>query len=203
MNFEITPLFSTPIYHSSSDISNFKKEHSFLESLEFIAAKKNKVSKNTNVLSLQELNNYREICNSHLECFANNVFNCKQQFYITNSWIAITAPNESHHIHHHPNSIISGVLYLQSNDKSGSINFHHKSALKHSFEFNYDFVNYNLFNSDMWSYTPKTGEVLIFPSWVNHSVNINQSNVPRIILGFNAFAKGTFGNNEYSANLDL
>lgn len=201
MQFDITPLFATPVYHSYSDLSNLQKEFSVVNNLEFENAKANRVSKNTSVLDLDELYNYKSICNDHLTNFANNVIDCQQEFYITNSWIAITEPGKNHHIHYHPNSIISGVLYLQSDNKCGKINFHHKSSFKNSFAFNYDFKQYNLFNSDMWSYSPQTGEILIFPSWLNHSVDINLSQSSRVILGFNAFVKGTFGSNEYSADL--
>lgn len=203
MNFEITPLFATPIYHSYSNISNLQNELDVANNLEFKNAKANKVSKDTYVLDLIELHNYKKICDDHLKNFVNNVVDCQQEFYITNSWIAVTNPGECHYTHHHPNSIISGVLYLQSDNKSGKINFHCKSTFKNSFAFNYDFKQHNVFNSDMWSYSPKSGEILIFPSWVNHSVDVNLSESPRIILGFNTFVKGTFGSNEYSADLIL
>lgn len=205
MNFDVTPLFAVPLYYSKNEIDSLNNNLSCIDTLEFIKTKTktNSVSKDTNVLAKPEFHQYKDICEMHLKQFVDNVLQSTQTFYITNSWIAKSDPGEEHSIHHHPNSIISGVLYLQSLEDCGKINFHHKSPFKHEFSFNYDLKNYNQFNSDMWSYSPLTGDMIIFPSWLRHSVDNNQSNSSRIILGFNAFVKGTFGSNEYAADLTL
>jgi len=201
MSFEITPLFSTPIYYAKNENLSFDDEIIFIKQIDSIQAKTNKVSKNTRVLNFKELDQCRSLCEYHLKSFVANTFDCKQDFFITNSWTAITDPGESHHLHYHPNSIVSGVLYLNSGDQCGNINFHYENALKKAFSFNYDYNSYNIFNSSMWSYAPQTGDIFVFPSWVEHSVDVNQSNTARIILGFNAFVKGKFGDNEYAADL--
>ena len=205
MNFDVTPLFAVPLYYSKNGIDLLNGNLLCIDTLEFIKTKTktNSVSKDTNVLAKPEFQQYKDICEMHLKQFVDTVLQSTQTFYITNSWIAKSDPGEEHSIHHHPNSIISGVLYLQSSEDCGKINFHHKSPFKHEFSFNYDLKNYNQFNSDMWSYSPLTGDMIIFPSWLRHSVNKNQSNSSRIILGFNAFVKGTFGSNEYAADLTL
>lgn len=201
MTFEITPLYSVPMYSSHSEVRDFEKEISFCSTLEMLRAKENNVSVNTKILDYPEMQACKNICEKHLQIYAENVFNCKQQFFITNSWVTRSNPGESHHNHHHPNSIISGVLYLQTDEHTGRISFHHNSALKKHFCFSYDIKNYNIFNSDMWSYAPVVGELLLFPSWVNHQVEVNSSSNSRIILGFNSFVKGQFGSNEYSSDL--
>ena len=43
-------------------------------------------------------------------------------FYITQSWINITKPDEFHHEHFHTNSIISGVFYI-STEEDDAITF--------------------------------------------------------------------------------
>lgn len=205
MNFDVTPLFAVPLYYSKNEIDSLNGNLSCIDTLEFIKTKTktNSVSKNTNVLDKPEFQQYKDICEMHLKQFVDNVFQSTQTFYITNSWIAKSDSGEEHTIHHHPNSIISGVLYLQSLENCGKINFYHKSSLKNEFSFNYDLKNHNQFNSEMWSYSPLTGDMIIFPSWLRHSVDKNQSNSSRIILGFNAFVKGMFGSNEYAADLTI
>jgi uncharacterized protein (TIGR02466 family) len=203
MNFEITPLFATPVYHGDSGIELFEDEIEFIKDMQIIPAKNNSVSSDMNVLTNEIFSRCRNICEQHLKNFSDVVIDCEQTFFITDSWIAKTQCNESHHNHFHPHSIISGVLYLQSYSDSGNINFHHKSSLKNYFHLNYSIKNYNVFNSDKWSYSPKTGEILLFPSWLSHSVDENKNSLPRIILGFNTFVKGKFGGNDYSANLTL
>ena len=203
MQAEITPLFPVPVYQSSTDYLNFANEINFLSSLDLIKARNNSVSKNVQVLDYHELSKCKEICEKHLKIFIENTLDCKQEFYITNSWIARSRPGESHHVHFHPNSIISGVLYLQAEQNAGNIVLHHKSSLRNNFDFTYDVNSYNIFNSATWKFSVSTGQIIIFPSWVNHSVEENRSNSDRIILGFNTFVKGTFGDAEYSANLTL
>ncbi len=203
MQAEITPLFSVPVYQSSTGYVNFLQEINFLSSLELMQAKTNSVSKNVQVLNYQELFKCKKICEEHLETYIKNTLDCKQEFYITNSWVAKSRPGESHHVHFHPNSIVSGVLYLQAEPNCGDIILHHKSSLRNNFDLSYDLNSYNIFNSSTWRYAVATGQILIFPSWINHSVEENKSDSDRIILGFNTFVKGTFGEAEYSANLKL
>lgn len=202
MQAEITPLFGVPVYQASVE-HTFTKEIAFISSLELIKAKTNSVSKYVSVLDNAELEVCKKICQEHLDVYIKNTLDCKQEFYITNSWIARSKPGESHHVHFHPNSIVSGVLYLQANPNCGDIILHHKSSLRNNFDFSYDLNSYNIFNSQTWRYSVQTGHILIFPSWVNHSVEENKSDQDRIILGFNTFVRGAFGEAEYSANLKL
>lgn len=202
MNHEITQLFSVPIYHADTGINNFDNELNFLETLDLIPSKKNSVSKNQNIFDHSEMIQCKNIVEEHVQNFVHNVFKCTQQLYVTNSWTAKSLKNQSHHNHHHPNSIISGVLYLQSKPNSGAITFHNQSPLKKSFNFTYNFTESNIFNANMWSYTPLTGEILLFPSWLNHEVGTNNSDDSRVIVGFNTFVKGTF-NSTYAAELTL
>ena len=41
--------------------------------------------------------------------------------YITQSWLNYTKENQYHHKHEHPNSVISGVLYFDSDKKNDTI----------------------------------------------------------------------------------
>lgn len=203
MESSILPLFSVPLYQSHTGKQDFSKEIDHLKSIEFLKANHNQVSKNVRLFEDPILKNCLDICLTHLNLYVSNTFNCKQNFYITNSWAAISKPGEKHHTHFHPNSIISGVLYLQTSSLAGDLVLHHKSTLQQGFDFSYDINSYNLFNSTTWNLTPDTGDIIIFPSWLNHSVDENNWDKERIIIGFNTFVKGEFGENEYSAGISL
>mgnify|MGYP003302717124 CR=1 FL=1 len=43
----------------------------------------------------------------------------------------------------------------------------------------------NLLNAQVNSVTPKEGALILFPSYVDHSVNENLSNDERIVISFN------------------
>ena len=47
------------------------------------------------------------------------------------------------------------------------------------------------------------GDIIFFPSWLNHSVNYFDSNEERIVLGFNTFIDGNLGNDTWPTKLSL
>jgi uncharacterized protein (TIGR02466 family) len=110
----------------------------------------------------------------------------------TQSWLNFNPKNTSHTKHCHRNSIISGVFYLVANENTGNINFFNKQ------QENSMIVNkpetYNRYNYEYVYFTPKAGQLFLFPSWISHSVDKNTSDVDRISLAFNTFYKGSFGN---------
>tara|TARA_R110000803_G_scaffold78047_1_gene143041 strand:- start:41 stop:649 length:609 start_codon:yes stop_codon:yes gene_type:complete len=200
----ILPLFSVPLYHNETNES-FTDEINSVTSLNKTPAAYNKVSQDNDILLRNEFAKCKHVCEYHLNQYVRNTFNCSQEFYIINSWAAQSAPGERHGSHFHPNSIVSGVLYLQCEKDAGDIIFRHKSSLRKDFNFAYTYQDYNIFNSDTWKYTVNTGDILIFPGWVEHSVEENKSSKDRIVLGFNAFVRGEFGtqSNDYSSKLIL
>ena len=42
----------------------------------------------------------------------------------------------------------------------------------------------------------RTGDLVIFPGWLNHETSVNESDDDRIIIGANYFLKGKLGTNE-------
>jgi uncharacterized protein (TIGR02466 family) len=203
MPIEILPLFSVPIYVADTGVSCFNKEVDFIKNLDFSPGIQNSLSSDVKLLDFLELKSIKDICECHLKKYIETILDCDQEFYITNSWATKNAPGEGHHTHAHPNSIVSGVLYLEVPDVNNEIEFHHKSALKQNFDFNYTINNFNIFNSDSWFLPIKQGQILLFPSWVRHGVKSNNSNSNRIVLGFNTFVKGKFGSEIYSGDLEL
>jgi hypothetical protein len=43
--------------------------------------------------------------------------------YITQSWLNYTKRNQYHHKHQHPNSLVSGVFYINADEKLDKIKF--------------------------------------------------------------------------------
>ena len=54
--------------------------------------------------------------------------------------------------------------------------------------------NYNHFNSSYFTLPMNEGELILFPSNLQHSVPQNESDEERISLSFNTWAKGNLGN---------
>jgi uncharacterized protein (TIGR02466 family) len=104
----------------------------------------------------------------------------------TQSWLNVNPPGSSHHKHFHGNSILSGVLYLQVDDRTGKFLVHRENENRISKEVK----NYNQYNYKYLFFEPKQYELYIFPSSLNHSVDENTSCENRISLSFNTFYYG-------------
>ena len=61
----------------------------------------------------------------------------------------------------------------------------------------------NIFATYNWWIPVKSGDILFFPSYLNHSVETKQDNNLRISLAFNTFVKGSIGSREGLSELNL
>ena len=101
---------------------------------------------------------------------------------LDNSWLSIQKEGSKLNRHTHPDSIISGALYLKTDSGSSKIYFHNPVTFT-------TFVSYNKqtdFSSETYHFTPKPGDLLLFPSWLGHGSNNNKNKSnERIVLSFN------------------
>jgi uncharacterized protein (TIGR02466 family) len=144
-----------------------------------------------------------EIRNKVLNAFDDYAYNLlkikpETEFYITTSWAVKFLPGGSAHEHSHCNSLFSGTLYLKAAKETGQITFHkHQKYLNFSSPtISLEFTEQNIFNSSTWSITPTENQIIIFPSNVMHSVDINNSKDDRVSVAFNMFVRGNFGGRE-------
>lgn len=94
----------------------------------------------------------------------------------------------SGHRHYHPNSFVSGVYYPQDIDYA-SIKFYSPYT-----PMIYPRIaNKNLLNSITMEYQPRQGDILLFPSELEHSVSKNCSDQIRCSYSFNIFVRGEMG----------
>jgi len=113
---------------------------------------------------------------------------------ITDSWYRETFPSNNHPVHNHPNSLLSGVVYLNIPENSGNhagINFETKHHMFKGFHFEYHSEKPNKYNARTTYVPVKTGDIILFPSWIDHYVTPNESETDsRKIISFNTFLKG-------------
>jgi len=113
------------------------------------------------------------------------------------SWLSYKFPGQQHIQHTHPNSLISGVFYFGlPTEKTPAIKFHDmRGGMKTSYispkkvpdkrelKYAWEFFNVN--------FSP--GLLLLFPSYLHHSVPVNKSDSVRCSLAFNAVPTIGFG----------
>jgi len=68
--------------------------------------------------------------------------------------------------------------------------------------FSFEYDELNLINNSLHRFNARTGNLIIFPSSIPHSVSTNNSQEKRYSLAFNAFPFGKFGEPESQINLE-
>lgn len=113
----------------------------------------------------------------------------KFKLKITQSWFNYTKPGESHDRHYHPNSIVSGTLYISANREYDKICF----SLGKKSLFYIEPGEYNDFNAYEVNFPVHYGDIILFPSQLTHSVPKTTGEYTRVSLAFNSFFEGTIG----------
>ncbi len=190
---ELIQLFPKPVLISKYH-KDFTEELNYIKSLEHKLNEKSqneyaKQSTNTFLLDEPELASIREFIEAYLKFYVHNVLECTDELVITQAWSNICEKGKKHHEHVHPNSIVSGVFYFQINENLPPIEFRNPNT--HSFNLNIQ--KQNNFNSATFLLPLNSGELILFPSNLTHSVPENKSDLPRISLAFNTFAKNSLG----------
>ena len=116
---------------------------------------------------------------------------------ITQSWLNYCKPGQFHHKHAHPNSFISGVLYMKAARERDKIYFYRDGYKQISLPTD----NWNLHNSESWWFEVGAGDLMIFPSHLTHMVESVQQE--RVSLSFNTFPVGYVGEEESLTALHL
>lgn len=92
-------------------------------------------------------------------------------------WTNINEPKSSNRLHVHRSYDYVAVYYLQG-EGTGDLTFHNPANLMSECGPNSPF-------SSRMSYQPKDGDLLLWPGWLPHEVEINNSEKQRVNIAFN------------------
>lgn len=197
-------IFPTPIFKDKISRSLSLEEKQLVDTIE----KKNNVGNSTSV-DQYVLNNptfqfLKLSIEEKLKQYFYKIYDPEKnvQIYISQSWLSFTMPGEHHHKHRHPNSFISGVFYINADKEKDKIYFYDR--------LNREILvrpkNFNIWNSNSWYFPVDTGDIVLFPSNLEHmveSVELSPDRNIRISLAFNTFVKGILGHYGDSTELIL
>ncbi len=195
--FRITPLFATPLLEAVIDVPTDAKE--FIKTTEYkrFPVDNGYGTPNKFLLDLPELSVLRSNIMTACAHYIYKVLEVSStaDFQITNSWAVKHIKGDESGAHGHANSILSGVLYLQTDDLSGDILFAKDKGHYNLFTPTVDipFAQHNSFNAEGWAIRPKDNLLILFPSTLQHSVYPSRSENERYAVAFNLFAFGKFG----------
>ena len=105
------------------------------------------------------------------------------QVLITGCWANVLAKGAAHRAHSHPNNFLSGVYYVRTHPGTDTINFH--DPRNQTGIIRPPVVELTAENTDQVVVRVKNGTLLIFPSYLQHSVDANTSEEERISISFN------------------
>jgi hypothetical protein len=126
-----------------------------------------------------------EACNQYSACLTKptnmNILNTdylnKTEWYVR-AWCNVNDPGSENFMHSHPGKYVSGVIYFQA-EGTGEIEFVPQNYL-------------HKLSNPAWPYhgtsvyDPSDGDMLLFPSYLLHSIHRNDSDKQRITMAFDA-----------------
>jgi len=209
--YEVLELFPTPVYttgmpvelaniipfldaqtpNSGSDEANYGER-----------------SANSYILNEPECVEVKKFVLQQVKEFAENIMLYDYDTWeLSQSWVSRKQPGQHHQMHTHPNSLISGVFYYgEPSEQTPAIKFHkmqggiNQQVLqpavkpdKRSSKFAWKEFSVN--------FSP--GLLLLFPSYLFHSVPINESKTVRSSVAFNVVPKMRLGSEENLTELDF
>ena len=194
LNPVIQGIFPIPLI-----FTNIEREFS-KEELEFFDEQSKKTYKNvSNTTSLDSylmesdaMTTIKQEITSALQMYVDNIIKPKDDVksYITQSWLNFTSENQYHHKHAHPNSFLSGVLYVNADPEKDKITFCNDGVYK---QIKLETKEFNIFNSENCSFTVRPGDIVVFASSLIHVVEQKAGNNIRTSLSFNSFLRGKIG----------
>ena len=102
---------------------------------------------------------------------------------LTGLWANMNPKGAAHPIHSHPNNFLSGIYYLRTHEGADTVNFHDPRS--QTGVIRPPVTELTAENTDQVVVKVSDGTLLMFPSWLPHSVDASGSDETRISVSFN------------------
>ncbi len=192
---KIYNLFPVPIFHYK--IENYKEINKELINYILRLKKKDKIGNNRSNIGGWHSPNFDLVkeetpinfINKFKDFLKNIIINEFGWEYLPNKqrivamWAIINKKNSFNIMHNHQNCYLSASYYVKKPERSGDISFFDPVEPK---TYRYPEKEKGTFHSNqVVTLRPEEGDLLIFPSYLYHSVEPNLSDEDRIVISFN------------------
>jgi len=200
---EIKPLFAEPIMVADLSSALTPDQVDYIKSLKMVVNRTNYISENLYIFEDPKLKRLKQAVQGALDIYARDVLGIAQKLYVTQSWSLMNPPGVGMHGHSHSNSIVSGSLYFAPLPEPVSGMVFSRTNAYQQIELKPEDDRRTIFNAPLHAIKPKTGQVVLFSSALQHLVEPNQSAQPRYSIAFNSFVKGKIGDYRDVSELKL
>ena len=190
---DVQALFATPMARVDLSAAITQDQIDYVQSLKMVQNQQNLISEDLYIFRHAQLAGISQAISTILSQYAQQVMGIEQELVVTQSWALTNPPGVGMHAHSHSNSLISGSFYYAPLPEPPSRVFFDRNTAYQRIELVPQQNRRNLYNTNLNAVTPKAGELLLFPSEINHMVEANGSDQPRHAIAFNSFVKGTIG----------
>jgi uncharacterized protein (TIGR02466 family) len=183
--------FPTPVYFvdASLDVKQaiikeyMQKEHAINKQLTTDAwgdSITTSYNESTNLIEEHNLVTLKKHIIDNVIEFAKHLVTKQTKLTLDGSWVNYFKPGQFEERHQHYPSFISGVYYLKTNGADGDLRFYAPSTAMSVMNDKNRFLAFKTAN-----YSPQEGRLILFPSWVEHSVGMNKTQDTRVSIAFN------------------
>ena len=100
-------------------------------------------------------------------------------------WVSVMRKGGFHGIHSHAGSVISGTFYVQCDDKAAPLALMNPTRHFRNHETRPEPQDMGPFTSEQMLIKPEAGQMIVWPSWLEHHVLRHNDDRPRIAISFN------------------
>ena len=193
MNLDYTTknIFPVPIH--TFDVNGFEEIQNDL--IDYAYGLKNKEPKGVLISNRGGWQSSCFLLNNEDDILQSFLINCLGEFppikksvdLIVSSWVNINPPDSFNSKHSHPDSNLSGVLWIKSQKNCGNIVFQSPfdfQTYKEVESYTEEFKSQNKY-FHKYNFIPIEGRILVFQSHLEHQVKPNESKEDRISVSFN------------------
>ena len=120
-------------------------------------------------------------------CVAMN-YHAEKEITIGQCWININRKGHLNMPHVHTNTDFAGVYFIKT-DSNTPIGFRNPDLMLQQYVYKY--TDFHPYNTDGHIFYPQDNDFIMFPSHIEHWVDENKTDIPRISLAFNVKVSGS------------
>tara|TARA_B100001113_G_scaffold303198_1_gene262999 strand:- start:44 stop:676 length:633 start_codon:yes stop_codon:yes gene_type:complete len=202
-NDQYITLFAPPplgMTHWDGDLSYLESE---IKKYEFERNTSNFITTSNRLLDDPPFIDLKNFIHNFVNRYTLKIFRTRQKIDMMQSWVNITNNGDAHPKHYHPNSYMSGVMFVKSSSDAPPLMIENHYRPLQLYVDLYDGGDPTLppnefSNCDKSSeiIQPIPGRIVLFTSPTPHLVPVSSSKEERITLAFNTWPARPFGSNK-------